>query len=259
MKRLLLAGLLALATLAVWQVVAGPKKQLGTYSYWAWSSQDHLAEAVKIHLLGEDEESTVLWLIVTPGGNRVTITDTHATDGGQAVTRLEDEESGWWAEYSHKMDPPDLTEVPWGTYTDFSMSIRFLTSDGLHAERTFGPGDPEGDQRYEDWVQAALELEESPAVLPKSTIEETRFLASLDVSKHVGLEHSAISTIAEAAALVAEAGSAGVQAPTYGTQWTEGEITGTASPAIEAVLERFKSDQTKRAVSWVRSEISGKP
>ncbi|MEM7050980.1 MAG: hypothetical protein AAF604_15025 [Acidobacteriota bacterium] len=255
MREFLLAALFVMAAMAPWLVGAGPDKQLGTYSYWAWSAPDRLGEAVKVHLFDE-EEGVVQWLILTPDGNRVTVTDTYKKNRGQTLTRLQDEESGWWAEFRSVMDPPDLADVSWGTYSDFAMSVSFLTSDGLHVERTFGPSDAEGDQRYEDWVAEALELEESPVSLPLSVIEEIRFLASLVSERHSSsLKHSAIDTIAEIASLVANASVAGAQIPEYDGHWNEGEVTGTSSPAVEALLSRFKSKRTKRSVSWAQDQI----
>lgn len=257
MKNFALSGILVCVVLSGWQVVIGSEKQLGSYSYWAWASGDYLGEAVKINLLSEaqddktKDESVTQWLVLTPGGNRASVTQIFTPTKGRILTRFEDEETGWWAEEFFETDPADLVEVPAGTYSDFSMSVRFETADGFHLAKNLGPNDPAADQWFDEWVQEAVELKGGGPIdrLPASVVEELLFLASL------GLEDEGFG-IAESSIPLVDAGSSDVQAPEYGGEWNEGEVTGTSSPAVEVLLDRFKSERTKRAVSWAKDQLA---
>lgn len=253
-----------MSVLAPHTISAGQEKTLGIHYYFAWRGEPDglVAEGVKIH-------RTVLqghWLILTPGGHRIVVSQSLDPRKNLWTVRFADLESGWWAE--EIVDFPfefedfrDLDRRFWDLARDsdalVSEILRTAEGDSFEFIQAMNVGSQE-EQSLSDVVGRTiqgLDRADRPNV-PLSAIEGIRFLLSLKASGAVRDGESFHAFVDPLAVLVNDSGESPEVSTYEGVSWIQGKVHGTSRPAVKALLDRFdRSEEAKGAIDWLEDRL----
>lgn len=152
----------------------------------------------------DDNGDLTAWAVVTPERHRAIWTSQHVAADTSFSGKLEDLESGWWAELkiaTGQESPRYSTEGASGLIADLReqqpvLTVTIETSEGFYVERKSRFGAAEGDQP--DWREVfatRLAEEEIGTSLPQSVKEEIRFLNN--VGEHLAADGTFAAELVE--------------------------------------------------------------
>lgn len=159
-------------------------KEVQQQLVWKDSSGAMFAEAVYVSR-EDDVKQVSRWLLVTPAGNRATLTSRVVSEKGLFLTEFRDKESGWWAELRNTV----AFKTPWkladlGGFAERLKSenprieFDFRTSDGFESGYV-GKALDKGESISVRFGKAFAANDAAAVQLPSSVREEVAFLSSL--------------------------------------------------------------------------------